>query len=81
MSSLANSFLNINVQHMLAASLAEISQALVRNPFEVVKQNLQVGKYSGMLECGMDIFKHKGLGGLYNGYLSFIMREIPFSSI
>ena len=34
-----------------------------------------------MLDCGMDIFKHKGLGGLYNGYLSFIMREIPFSSI
>ena len=37
MALVANSFLNINVQHMLAASLAEISQALVRNPFEVVK--------------------------------------------
>lgn len=66
---------------MLAASSAEIMQALVRNPFEVVKSNLQVGKYKGMLECAVDIIKHKGFRGLYSGYLSFIMREIPFSSI
>ena len=34
-----------------------------------------------MIDCGVDIFKHQGLKGLYRGYLSFIMREIPFSSI
>jgi solute carrier family 25 S-adenosylmethionine transporter 26 len=34
-----------------------------------------------MMECAKDILKHKGIGGLYNGYMSFIMREIPFSSI
>ena len=73
--------MNVNVQHMAAASMAEITQALVRNPFEVIKQNLQVGKYEGMWECAVDIVKHKGVGGLYNGYFSFIMREIPFSSI
>jgi solute carrier family 25 S-adenosylmethionine transporter 26 len=74
-------YLNINVQHMIAAATGEICQALVRNPFEVIKQNLQVGKYKNMLECGIDIFKHKSIGGFYSGYLSFIMREIPFSSI
>jgi solute carrier family 25 (mitochondrial S-adenosylmethionine transporter), member 26 len=78
---IASSFMNVNVQHMAAASMAEITQALVRNPFEVIKQNLQVGKYEGMWECAVDIVKHKGVGGLYNGYFSFIMREIPFSSI
>ena len=43
---------------MCAASLAEITQALVRNPSEVIKQNLQVGHYTGMLDCAADIFKH-----------------------
>jgi solute carrier family 25 S-adenosylmethionine transporter 26 len=66
---------------MIAASIAEMTQALVRNPFEVVKQNLQVGKYNEMLECAVDIVRHKGVRGLYQGYLSFILREIPFSSI
>lgn len=66
---------------MMAASIGEIMQALVRNPFEVVKQNLQVGHYKSMYDCGVDIFKHKGMGGFYSGYFSFIMREIPFSSI
>lgn len=74
-------YLNINVQHMLAAATGEICQALVRNPFEVIKQNLQVGKYKNMLECAVDIFKHKSIGGFYAGYYSLIMREIPFSSI
>ena len=50
--------LNVSVQHMCAASLAEITQALVRNPSEVIKQNLQVGHYTGMLDCAADIFKH-----------------------
>ena len=66
---------------MLAASIGEISQALVRNPFEVIKQNLQVGKYKSMLECTVDIYRHKSISGFYAGYFSFIMREIPFSSI
>jgi solute carrier family 25 S-adenosylmethionine transporter 26 len=66
---------------MMAAATGEICQALIRNPFEVIKQNLQVGKYSNMVECAVDIFKHKSVGGFYSGYLSFIMREIPFSSI
>lgn len=32
-----NHLLPLSVQHMLAASIAEMSQALVRNPFEIVK--------------------------------------------
>ncbi len=40
-----------------------------------------MGHYKSMYECGVDIFKHKRIGGFYSGYFSFIMREIPFSSI
>jgi solute carrier family 25 S-adenosylmethionine transporter 26 len=66
---------------MISAAIAESTQALIRNPFEVIKQNLQVGKYHSNLEACYDIFKHKGIGGFYQGYFTLIMREIPFSSI
>jgi solute carrier family 25 S-adenosylmethionine transporter 26 len=36
---------NIHAQHILASSCAEICQALVRCPFEVVKQNMQIGAF------------------------------------
>lgn len=78
---IAQGYLNVNIQHMLAAASGEIAQALVRNPFEVIKQNLQVGKYHNNFEAARDIFKHKGLRGFYSGYYSLIMREIPFSGI
>ena len=32
--------LNVHVQHVMASSIAETCQALVRCPFEVVKQNM-----------------------------------------
>jgi len=34
-----------------------------------------------MIVAIKEIFAAKGLGGFYKGYLSLIMREIPFSSI
>lgn len=33
-------YLNVHVQHIFASSLAETCQALVRCPFEVIKQNM-----------------------------------------
>jgi solute carrier family 25 S-adenosylmethionine transporter 26 len=65
----------------MAATIAESTQALVRNPFEVIKQNLQLGRYSNNVEATVEIFKHKGIGGFYQGYFPLICREIPFSSI
>ena len=35
-----NTWLNVHVQHILASACAEVCQALVRCPFEVVKQNM-----------------------------------------
>ena len=34
-----------------------------------------------MLDCTLDILKHKGMKGLYAGYFPLILREVPFSSI
>lgn len=66
---------------MIAAIVGEASQVLVRNPFELVKQNMQLGKYKSVKEAILDIYKTKGITGLYRGYLVTVLREIPFGLI
>ena len=41
-----NNRLDINTQHFIAASIGGLAEALARCPFEVIKLNMQVGKYS-----------------------------------
>lgn len=71
--------------HMTAASLGEIAACTVRVPTEVVKQRAQASKYRSSLaalksvlanETGEGVFR-----GLYRGYSTTIMREIPFTMI
>ena len=79
---LLNSCLNIHVQHIVASSTAEFCQALVRCPFEVVKQNMQIGAYATTQAAVVDIWRSKGLArGFYAGFGSFVLRDIPFSAI
>lgn len=73
--------MSLPFQHFCAAAVAEATQALARNPFEVIKQNQQIGKYETIMQAGRDIYSHKGIAGFYRGYLSLIMREIPFSGL
>ena len=78
----ANSVLNVHLQHVIASSVAETCQALVRCPFEVVKQNMQLGAYKRTLEAVLDIYNTKGIRrGFYAGFGSFVLRDIPFSAI
>jgi len=76
-----NTYLNIHVQHILASACAEVCQALIRCPFEVVKQNLQIGKYKTTMEAIDHINKTKGFMGFYAGFGPFVARDIPFSAI
>lgn len=74
--------LNIHAQHVLASSVAEFSQALVRCPFEVVKQNMQIGAFESNVQAVKHIYAQLGLRrGFYAGFGSFVMRDIPFSAI
>jgi len=55
---------------------------MIRNPFEVIKQNLQIGKHNGSINKAVsDIYSKKGIKGFYVGYSSLLLRELPFSSI
>ena len=76
--------------HMLSASCGEIAACLVRVPAEIIKQRTQAGiigvggtstSWSNFLyviqnKSGEGLFK-----GLYRGWNTTIMREIPFTII
>ncbi|EGD79087.1 hypothetical protein PTSG_02054 [Salpingoeca rosetta] len=69
------------VREMTAGSVAEMTTAVVRMPFEVVKQQLQAHVHPTTSACVSHILKTKGLPGFWEGYVSLVMREIPFSFI
>ncbi|XP_065543881.1 mitochondrial S-adenosylmethionine carrier protein isoform X2 [Lathamus discolor] len=67
--------------HMVAASLAEVVACLIRVPSEVVKQRAQVSPSSSTLQILSRTLYHEGIQGLYRGYKSTVLREIPFSLV
>ncbi|KAJ8931833.1 hypothetical protein NQ314_015230 [Rhamnusium bicolor] len=69
--------------YMFGASVAEVVACLVRVPIEVVKQRRQThpGNKSA-LRIAMAAYKYEGIRkGLYRGFGSTILREVPFSVI
>uniref|UniRef100_A0A803VNB7 Mitochondrial S-adenosylmethionine carrier protein n=1 Tax=Ficedula albicollis TaxID=59894 RepID=A0A803VNB7_FICAL len=69
------------VTHMVAASLGEVVACLIRVPSEVVKQRAQVSPSSSTLQILSQTLYHEGIQGLYRGYKSTVLREIPFSLV
>ncbi|XP_054880773.1 S-adenosylmethionine mitochondrial carrier protein isoform X5 [Poeciliopsis prolifica] len=69
------------VSHMLAASLGEIVACLIRVPTEVVKQRTQASPSSTTYSMLLATLREEGVRGLYRGYGSTVLREIPFSLV
>jgi solute carrier family 25 S-adenosylmethionine transporter 26 len=47
-------------------------------PAEVVKQQLQAGKYDTSTQAGATIWKKQGIHGFYYGYIGALVRDVPF---
>ncbi|XP_077932349.1 mitochondrial S-adenosylmethionine carrier protein isoform X3 [Halichoerus grypus] len=54
---------------------------LIRVPSEVVKQRAQVSASSRTFQIFSNILYTEGIQGLYRGYKSTVLREIPFSLV
>ncbi|EDW16109.1 S-adenosylmethionine mitochondrial carrier protein homolog [Drosophila mojavensis] len=72
--------------HMSAASSAEVLACLIRVPVEIAKQRSQTllghKQHQTALQILVRAYRTEGLRrGLYRGFGSTIMREIPFSLI
>ncbi|XP_068550528.1 mitochondrial S-adenosylmethionine carrier protein isoform X5 [Anas acuta] len=69
------------VTHMVAASFGEVVACLIRVPSEVVKQRAQVSPSASTFRILTHTLYHEGIQGLYRGYKSTVLREIPFSLV
>ena len=67
--------------HMAAASTGEVTSCLVRVPVEIVKQRRQARAAGSSVGIARDTWRCEGARGFYRGYLTTVMREIPFSLI
>ena len=79
--------LNENTINVMGGIGAEICANTVRTPFEIVKQQMQIGLDTNLRDTFRNIYKARGfIGtvpslGFYTGYGSLIIREIPYSAI
>ncbi|KAG2109208.1 mitochondrial carrier domain-containing protein [Suillus cothurnatus] len=72
------------VNHMLSASVAEVAACLIRVPTEVIKTRMQTSMYgasTSSFKAATLVLQHDGVRGFYRGFLTTIMREIPFTSL
>lgn len=81
----ANTDIAHGLVHMAAASLGEVAACSIRVPAEVIKQRAQASQYHSSLAALRGILANTSgegvLRGLYRGYGTTILREIPFTMI
>ncbi|KAG4200962.1 hypothetical protein ERO13_A05G246600v2 [Gossypium hirsutum] len=67
--------------HLTAGALGGAASSLVRVPTEVVKQRMQTGQFASAPAAVRLIVAKEGFRGLYAGYGSFLLRDLPFDAI
>ncbi|KAK9864898.1 hypothetical protein WJX84_008193 [Apatococcus fuscideae] len=66
---------------IVAGASAGLAASIVRVPTEVVKQRMQTGEFSRALVALKTIIQTEGPMGLFAGYRSFLLRDLPFDAI
>ncbi|CAO2826363.1 unnamed protein product [Amaranthus hypochondriacus] len=67
--------------HLSAGAIAGAASSIVRVPTEVVKQRMQTGQFTTAPNAVRMIVSREGFRGLYAGYGSFLLRDLPFDAI
>lgn len=67
--------------HLTAGAIGGAASSLVRVPTEVVKQRMQTGQFRSAPDAVRLIVAKEGFKGLYAGYSSFLLRDLPFDAI
>lgn len=66
---------------IVAGSTSGLVASLIRVPTEVVKQRMQSGEFISATRAVQGIVSREGLKGLFAGYGSFLLRDLPFDAI
>ncbi|CAL9090551.1 unnamed protein product [Musa acuminata var. zebrina] len=67
--------------HLTAGAVGGVAASLIRVPTEVVKQRMQTGQFTSAPNAVRLIVAKEGIRGLYAGYSSFLLRDLPFDAI
>ncbi|XP_068652154.1 S-adenosylmethionine carrier 1, chloroplastic/mitochondrial [Aristolochia californica] len=67
--------------HLTAGAIGGAASSLVRVPTEVVKQRMQTGQFTSAPNAVRLIVAKEGFKGLYAGYRSFLLRDLPFDAM
>ncbi|KAM0933452.1 putative mitochondrial carrier protein [Dioscorea sansibarensis] len=67
--------------HLTAGALGGAVSSLIRVPTEVVKQRMQTGQFASAPDAVRLIVTKEGFRGLYAGYRSLLLRNLPFDAI
>lgn len=66
---------------LVAGAGAGIAASIVRVPTEVIKQRMQMGEFKTAVSAIGSILSKEGVRGMYAGYGSFLLRDLPFDAI
>ncbi|XP_075229850.1 mitochondrial S-adenosylmethionine carrier protein [Lycorma delicatula] len=70
------------VGHMLCASVSEVAACVIKVPLEIVKQRRQAIEGAGHpFRIIGNTLKREGFLGMYRGFGTTVIRDIPFSAI
>ncbi|KAI3952670.1 hypothetical protein MKX01_013632 [Papaver californicum] len=67
--------------HLTAGAIGGAASSLVRVPTEVVKTRMQTGQFVSAPDAVRLIVHKEGFRGLYAGYSSFLLRDLPFDAM
>eukprot|EP00276_Gloeochaete_wittrockiana_P009780 CAMPEP_0184651218 /NCGR_PEP_ID=MMETSP0308-20130426/8801_1 /TAXON_ID=38269 /ORGANISM="Gloeochaete witrockiana, Strain SAG 46.84" /LENGTH=364 /DNA_ID=CAMNT_0027085277 /DNA_START=15 /DNA_END=1110 /DNA_ORIENTATION=+ len=63
-----------------SGALGALAASVIRVPQEVIKQRIQAGRSPNMFACVKALFQNEGPKGLYTGYLSTVLRDVPYNA-
>ena len=69
-------------QKCFAGGFSAIPATAVMAPSERIKVLLQTaekGKYKGMIDCGVHVFREGGVRSLFKGTFATLLRDVPGS--
>ena len=66
------------LRNAIGAIVGDVASSVVKVPREVLVQRLQTGIYSSLGEAVRSVIKAEGWRGLFTGYVSTTLRDIPF---
>ena len=69
------------VQAATAGVLATTLHDAVLTPMDVVKQRLQLGYYSGVVDCVRTIVREEGAVALFRSYPTTVLMNVPYASL